>query len=118
MRQLFDADAPEQSERAEPALALDQILEPERLSLLQQQLALDDPLVGPHVADDEDVIDDRLLSLGDDELQVGAARRRVSAWARTTTAAGGEATIAIFEQHRLAVRHDRRLVDMARPSPS
>ena len=71
MREFLDANAPKQPERAEPPLALDQIFEAKRFSFLQQQLPLDHPFVGPRIADDQDVVDDRLLPLGDPEMQIG-----------------------------------------------
>ena len=110
MRQGVDADAPEQAERAEPALALDEVLEAERLALLQQQLARDDLGIGAGVADDEDVVDDRLLALVNFELEVGARpiRRQPG---HDDDAGGGEPAVPVFEQHRVVVGHDLRLIE-------
>ena len=65
-------DPPEQSERAEPLLALDARRVAERLAGLQQQLALDRRGARPLVADDDHVVDDDLRPLGDREEDVRA----------------------------------------------
>ena len=58
--QLRYACTAEQPERGEPALALVDRAEAERVARLHLQLALDRPRAGAHVADDEDVIDEDL----------------------------------------------------------
>ena len=79
--QLGDADAPEQAERAQRALALVAILAAERRARLELHLAEDHPRIGMGVADDQDVVDDRLRPFLDREGQVdpgavGRERRR------------------------------------------
>ena len=110
-----DVDAPEQPERAQAALALD--ADPRDRAArpgLEQQLALDDPRIGARVADDEDVIDDRLLALGDLETSGRRACRPATAPGATTTSAGGEPAVQIREQH---ARRGRRRPAARRTAP-
>ena len=70
--QLGDPDAPEQAERAERPLALVTVLAPERRARPQLHLVQDDARIGVRVADDQDVVDDRLRPFLDRERHVGA----------------------------------------------
>ena len=76
VRQLVDADAPEEAERAQPAPAFDLILKAERLAGPELQLAQDDVLLRVPVADDQDVVDDRLRAFLDGEGEVDARSDR------------------------------------------
>ena len=60
MAQLGDPRAAEQAERGQPALALVDRAEAERIAGLHLQLALDRLGAGAHVADDQHVIDEHL----------------------------------------------------------
>ena len=86
--QLGDSDPAEQPERAQRALALVAILAAERRARLELHLAEDDARVGVGVADDQDVVDDRLRPLLDREghVDAGAVGSRTPA-SRSTSAA-------------------------------
>ena len=72
-RQIDDADAAEQAELAEPALALGNRLDAERIALLKAQLAADDSGVGALVAGDQHVIHARLLAFAHQPDDRGSA---------------------------------------------
>ena len=71
VRHLFNADAAEEAECAEPQPALDEVGIAQRLPRLDQQLALDGLGLGAGVADDDHPVDDRLRAFLDRVADVG-----------------------------------------------
>ena len=106
--QLGDLHPAEEAERAQPPPALELILQAERLTRLELQLAQDDVGLGVHVADDQDVVDRALRPLLDHERQVDAraigARRQAD-----VENDGGKAAIEVFEHQRIARLDGARL---------
>ncbi len=72
MLQLSDVDAAEETERAQPPAALEQIAQTQRLPRPEQHFAPDDLLLRTLVPHDEDVIDDCLRPFGHRELEIHA----------------------------------------------
>ena len=105
---LGDLHAPEQPERGDAAAAFDEIPEAERPPGLQHDLARDDLFVRADVADDQDVVDDRLRAFGNPEREVdtGAVLGELR---RHFRRGGGETTIPVLEQNRIAILNDRWL---------
>src|SRR6185503_10189007 len=68
--QLLDVDAPEQPELAETAAAFEQVAQSQRRARLQDDFAADDLVRSATVADDDDVVDDRLRAFVDVERQI------------------------------------------------
>ena len=74
VRHLQDLHAPEESQRDQPATAVEQTAVAERIARLQAQLVADGFFAGAAVADDEDVIDANDGSFSDLENQVEEVR--------------------------------------------
>ena len=103
MLDLADVDAPEQAERAEPAAALEQVAQAERRTWPEQDLAADHFLGRAAVADDDQVIDERLGAFadGDVERHPGAILRQRR---RELDFGGGESEVEILQLHSVARR--------------
>ncbi len=98
VRQLRDLDAAKESERAQPAPALELILQADRLTGLELQLAQDDLRLGVRVADDEDVVDDALRAFLDDESRYRPWCDPGSAASIDVDLSGCEPAVEVLEQ--------------------